>query len=89
MDNATKAKALFAIYKHLSFRARFQPETHLALRKVEKIKRAFSFYGLDTMWTGRLEELAKLFDEFQFARTYTNEFGKTGFKLVGALNVNQ
>lgn len=82
MDNLTKAKALFAINQNLSYPARFQPETHLALRKVEKIKDAFRFYNLETMWKGRLEQLAQLFDEFQFARTYTNEFGKTGFTLV-------
>ena len=54
-------------------------DTHCALRKVEKIQRAFCFYGPDITWHGRTEELETLYDEFVFAASYTNEFGHTGF----------
>lgn len=60
-----------------------QPNTHLALRKMEKIQNAFRFYSPEIMWTGREQELIGLYDEYIFATTYTNEFGHTGFTIVG------
>ena len=77
-----KVAKLYEVYQKLG--KEIQPNTHLALRKMEKIQRAFFFYGPEIMWAGREKELVELYDEYIFATTYTNEFGHTGFTLVAA-----
>jgi len=72
--------ALYEIYKKLG--KEIQPNTHLALRKMEKIQRAFWLYSPDIMWEGREKELLDLYDQYIFATTYTNEFGHTGFNYI-------
>ena len=75
--NITK---LYEVYQKLG--KHIQPNTHLALRKMEKIQRAFFFYSPDITWTGREQELIQLYDEYIYATTYTNEFGHTGFSCI-------
>lgn len=78
MTNQEKINALYEIFKNLNS---YCPNTHLALVRKERIRRAFYFYGPKIMWTGREEELILLYDQFIEAKTYTNEFGKTGFDM--------
>jgi len=77
-----KVTKLYEVFQKLG--KEIQPLTHLALRKMEKIQRAFRFYSPEIMWEGREKELVELYDEYIFATTYTNEFGHTGFAVVGA-----
>jgi len=74
-----KIAKLYEVFKKLG--KEIQPNTHLALRKMEKIKRAFFFYSPEIMWDGREQELIELYDQFIYATTYTNEFGHTGFSF--------
>jgi len=71
-----KIAALYNIFKNIK---KLTPNTHCALLQMERIKRAFFFYGPDIMWYGRKEELEDLFDRFVFAENYTNEWGHKGF----------
>lgn len=77
MENP-KITALYEIYLNRKGQ-NILPETHLAWLRIERIEKAFSIYGPETTWEGRKAELVKLYDDFIFAMTYTNEFGKTGY----------
>jgi hypothetical protein len=79
-----KAEFLYGVFliRNCPSPSLIQPNTHLALCRIERIEKAFLFYGPEWNWFGRAEEFENLYDDFLTAMTYTNEFNKTGFEFL-------